>query len=586
MTIALREFGSVEKIEPKILANKGFDELLEIVKEFDTRNTSTESIHSSFFDWCNQENLNLTMGAVKTPKAIARFIIDNVCSRLARNIDNLDWLDPCAGSGVFIEEILTKHLARLENDQIKVENLPKITAFDISSVGIFHCLLVIKKILEGYAITLSEYLSSGRLNIFIDNTLSVYKERVDLIDTCHRTYDAVVGNPPYVRATRLSAITKNELKQNFPSSFSGNADLYFYFITSGIISLKENGVLSLITPANFLRASSAENLRTFLLHQATLKKLIDLDEMPVFDNADIHTLIFELQKSTLPAESVDYLHLRDTNVLTNIDKLKHEYEQLPAKNFRSSGWITSSNVRLEANSKLQSLKDAGFEILSGVRPSYKKAFVYQYDAIKYLNEDAKKWFCSCVEGRDIRRWKTPNKQQKQLLLLKYETPNLPKELESLLSAFEGELKKRAPKSKKDKWYALRQCSYYDKLLGAKIVFPDITTKPRFSIDDSGTIPMDGTFCIPSESLALLGILNSNLAWKYFTSHCSSIGNAENKGRVRLKKVHVENFPIPINFDWNGSKAKELDALVSEIISLGESEALALRIDKIVEEIYQ
>ena len=372
MTTALSEFGNFEKIEPKKLANKGFEELLEIVKEFDIRKTSTESIHSSFFEWCNQENLNLTMGAVKTPKTIARFIIDNVCSRLSRNIDNVDWLDPCAGSGVFIEEILTKYLARLEDDQIKVEDLPKITALDISSVGIFHCLLVIKKTLEGYAITLPEYLSSGRLNICIDNTLSVYKERVDLIDTFHRTFDAVIGNPPYVRATRLSAITKKELRQSFPSSFAGNADLYFYFISSGILSLKENGVLSFITPANFLRASSAENLRTFLLHQATLKKLIDLDEMPVFDNADIHTLIFELQKSHLPSESVDYLHIRDTNVLPNIDKLKHEFVRLPPQNFRPSGWITSSNVRLEANSKLHSLKDAGFEILSGVRPSYKR----------------------------------------------------------------------------------------------------------------------------------------------------------------------------------------------------------------------
>ena len=513
-------------------------------------------------------------------------MIDNICSRLTRNIDSLDWLDPCVGSGVFVEEILAKHLDQAENNNHKAENLPKITAFDISSVGIFHCLLVIKKTLEGYPVTLSDYLSSGRLNIWIGDTLSIQKERVDLIDASPQKFDVVIGNPPYVRATRLSANTKNELKHNFPSSFSGSADLYFYFMSSGVISLKKNGILSFITPANFLRSSSAENLRKFLLQRATPKILVDLDEMPVFDNADIHTIIFELQKDSTASETVDFLHITERNILSNIDKLKHSFDHLPARNFKPSGWITKSSKIMEANNKFQSLKDAGFEILSGVRPSYKKAFVYQYDETKGLNNDARKWFYNCVEGRDVRKWRSQTAHQKQLLLLKYETPRLPKELKGLLSAHETVLKKRASTAKKDKWFTLRQCSYYNKLLGAKIIFPDITTKPRFSVDYSGTIPMDGTFCIPTENLVLLGILNSNLAWDYFVSHCSSIGNATNKGRVRLKKVHVENFPIPKDFDWKSTAAKELDSLVREIFSAGESEILISKLDQIVAEIYK
>jgi hypothetical protein len=57
------------------------------------------------------------------------------------------------------------------------------------------------------------------------------------------------------------------------------------------------------------------------------------------------------------------------------------------------------------------------------------------------------------------------------------------------------------------------------------------------------------------------VLNSRVGWEYFYQTCASIGNASNKGRVRLKKNYVENFPLPYlltNPEYDGEK---LDSLV-------------------------
>ena len=68
MTAVANKLISIEKIELNLLVNKGFDDLLALVKKVDIRDSSTESIHNYFFSWCNQERLNLSQGVVKHQK--------------------------------------------------------------------------------------------------------------------------------------------------------------------------------------------------------------------------------------------------------------------------------------------------------------------------------------------------------------------------------------------------------------------------------------------------------------------------------------------------------------------------------------
>jgi hypothetical protein len=575
------------EVDFETLELQSADDLVILSETIDVSLESCDSIHASYFNWCNTNSLNIDQGAVRTPNFIARFIIQNIVSESPTSLSELSWLDPCTGSGVFIEELLKHYIA--QSKIIDLNSLPNIVAFDISSVGVLHCLLVVKKSLEGLNILFSDYIRSGRITLQTSDPLSIYKERKDRFKINHREFDAVIGNPPYIRSTRLSTTTKKSLKHNFPSIYSGNADLYFYFILSGIHSLKDGGLLSFITPANFLRSSSAKNLRRSLKKISSIKRIVDLDELPVFENVNLHTQIFLLKKTRDEELPVEFLNVRSSSALNMIDQEKHSYTAIENRHFKETGWITSDTpIRITMDEKVKSitLKECGFEILSGIRPSYKDAFVYDEHEVSKYSDDARRWFVECIEGKNIDKWQSMVANKRHLLLLKRNLNTLPPEVSDILEPYKEELKKRLTKPDKGNWFTLRQCAYYSMFESPKIVFPDITARSRFSYDKTGLFIMDGAFFIPTENLSLLAVLNSTIAWEYFVSHCSSLGNASNKGRVRLKKSHVESFPVPKGFSWEGDQAKELHLLVKEIIEDGESKTLLLKIDRIVEEIYK
>ena len=64
-------------------------------------------------------------------------------------------------------------------------------------------------------------------------------------------FDIVIGNPPYVRGTKFKEL-KDFFKKNFVTA-QYQVDLYVLFIEKAITSLKENGVVSYITPNSWLK---------------------------------------------------------------------------------------------------------------------------------------------------------------------------------------------------------------------------------------------------------------------------------------------------------------------------------------------
>jgi hypothetical protein len=89
--------------------------------------------------------------------------------------------------------------------------------------------------------------------------------------------DLVVGNPPYIRADRMSLLTKNFLKNAYPSVASGQADLYNYFIAHGLLALKPSGILCYISPASFQKSRYGGKTREFIDQQGSLQVLFDFN---------------------------------------------------------------------------------------------------------------------------------------------------------------------------------------------------------------------------------------------------------------------------------------------------------------------
>ena len=93
-----------------------------------------------------------------------------------------------------------------------------------------------------------------------------------------------------------------------------------------------------------------------------------------------------------------------------------------------------------------------------------------------------------------------------------------------------------------KWFELQQAQPgYEKFYKSKkIVFRDISDRPTFSFS-ANELYLDMTcFCIPTDDLALLSLINSRLAWFFWKEMTPELRG----GFFRLKRQFVRQMPIP------------------------------------------
>ena len=113
-------------------------------------------------------------------------------------------------------------------------------------------------------------------------------------------FDAVIGNPPYVRQESLADF-KDYFSKHY-EAFDGVADLYTYFMENGLRLLRERGLFSIIVSSSFLRTTYGESLRSTLKKYAAVLRIVDFGGLPVFANAkDTYVCIPLLEKAAEPA---------------------------------------------------------------------------------------------------------------------------------------------------------------------------------------------------------------------------------------------------------------------------------------------
>jgi len=121
-------------------------------------------------------------------------------------------------------------------------------------------------------------------------------------------FDAVVGNPPYVRQELLTPL-KPYLQAEY-ASFDSIADLYVYFFERGLRLLRQGGHLAYISSGTFARANFAKPFRAFLKASARFDTVVDFGENQPFPEAEmvrpsIVVLAREKQQATFRSLFID-----------------------------------------------------------------------------------------------------------------------------------------------------------------------------------------------------------------------------------------------------------------------------------------
>lgn len=110
-------------------------------------------------------------------------------------------------------------------------------------------------------------------------------------------FDLVVGNPPYIRIHNLDEQTKLKVQSECSFCKTGMTDLFLAFFNLGIDALKNNGVLSYITPSSYIKSLAGRDLRKYIDEEKVLKDFHDYGEQMLFDGYTTYTCITTIQKN-------------------------------------------------------------------------------------------------------------------------------------------------------------------------------------------------------------------------------------------------------------------------------------------------
>ena len=127
-------------------------------------------------------------------------------------------------------------------------------------------------------------------------------------------------------------------------------------------------------------------------------------------------------------------------------------------------------------------------------------------------------------------------------------------------------------------YNLRNCVYMDDFSKQKIIWGEISDKPKFAIDTTGQfVPEATTFLMVGSHLKyLLCFLNSSVSEYFFAKYGTTTG----MGTLRWKKYLIELLPIPkVALEQEQQVIELLDKLL--IINAEEKQSLIHKIDNVI-----
>lgn len=508
---------------------------------------------SSFFQ--SEQTLVGESGAVETPAAVARFIVERAwrtyhngedgdsTRKLARDIK---WADPAVGAGAFPLQVVQKYL---DEGLVKSEtDLPIVSCWDTSELALRATVGSLSQLLKDHGMDIRRYLELGRFTVNLGDYLRV--------PTVLKLADIIVGNPPYIRAARLGASEKAFLRSNYSHIYSGAADYSSYFWGGAVAALPPHGVVAFITPAVFMRAASGQRLRGYLREKMKIRDMFDLDETPVFPGFSLHSAITVLQRDAGP-EDVQYDHVSTLEELEELVTGQRLTSHRRVDVNDAGGWTFEllTAKRRPARPLSRTLAEHGIQVHSGVRTGAAGAFLISHDQYRVFDESVRdEWLKPIVLATDIRAWATAV-PSKYIIWTPQERGTPPAPILDWLEQFKDRVERRPEVRRLNEWFSLRSSTYYGAMSDPCVTYPDICSIPRFGLAGAGDLVSDGAFILTTTDPAVLAILNSKVALDYFRRTCGSVGSLQGKGRFRMKMQAIRSFPMPI--DLEGCSADEL-----------------------------
>ena len=395
-------------------------------------------------------------------------------------------------------------------------------------------------------------------------------------------FDVVIGNPPYFSMSKLKEQADYFSRAEY-ETYSKSADIYCLFYELGGRILKNEGFITYITSNSWLRAIYGELLKAYFVKSLQPISLLNIEDMQIFEEATVESNIITLQKRKL-TDSFSVVNLGSDYTLgaslSDYFELNHFEFSVPNTVEWFIGNRAESNLKAKIETQGKQLKEFDVRINFGIKTGYNTAFIIdnqKKDELIHLDSKNAEIIKPILRGRDLKKYSyefenmyliNSHNGLKSSGLKRIDVENEYPIIYEHLKTFSPKVESRYDQG--DHWSNLRNCAYLEDFERPKIVWGEISDKPKFAFDDSGYYAEATTFLMTGEKLKFfLAILNSKVSEWYF-------------------KYKIELLPVKVPSD---DQKNRIEGLVDEILSIkkqnptADTIGLEFQIDHLVYRLY-
>jgi hypothetical protein len=409
-------------------------------------------------------------------------------------------------------------------------------------------------------------------------------------------FDVVIGNPPYFALTKIKDLVQGLQAYK---TYSKSGDIYCLFYERSISLLKPNAYLTFITSNSWLKTQYGQLLRQFLIQKSNPMHLLNIEDTQVFTEATVESNVLITQKALWDNHLEAAVLTHDFDTKENMH-LYFQNKKMVLTDLKDNGWIIGSSETIDLKIKLEKmgkpLKDWDMQINIGVLNGFNEAFIIdEKNKYELIQKDLKnnEILKPILRGRDLKKYSfdyqklylicTHNGLKKRLNRIDV-VKDYPTLLEHHFSKYQHQLEIRHNKG--DHWTNIRSCAYLEDIEKEKIIWGELSDRPKFAFDETGVFYPDATlfFMVGKDLKYLLAILNSKLGEWYF----NQIATTSGMGTNRWKKYKIEQLPIKVAPE---TAQKPIIALVEAILAQKKVDSsvstadLEGMIDRLVYELY-
>lgn len=421
-----------------------------------------------------------------------------------------------------------------------------------------------------------------------------------LASSLEAPFDLIIANPPYVRTQIIGAGEAQRLGESF--SLSGRVDLYHAFAVAMTEVLADDGCLVLLCSNRFMTTRTGSALRAHFAKELDLQTVYDLGDTKLFGAAVLPAVVTGRRHTTETPQVARMTSVYETGgncggaeyksilealrsgcvgqVVVGTKAYEVRHGDLPIARDSREPWVLTrqEDTWISQVDRLASMRfgEVG-KIRVGIKTTADPVFISTgWDQLGsnapeselllplLTHHIAKRWRASDPIHRVLYPYDLTKERRTPRDLAEF--PRAARYLNGHRQRLEG---RRYVVDGGRLWWEIWVPQRPSSWAAPKIVFPDISDKPRFFFDETGAVVNGDCYwvALTSEARVRLGYLmmavaNSSLGTRYYDLAC---GNKLYSGRRRYITQYVERFPLP---DPATPEARKIIDLVSVLVGGG------------------